>query len=103
MKKRSKFSVWILLIGAIVLIICLLLLIPPVADKVSTWTNIASDKLRSVAQTVAGIVVGIILILVGIASLEIPILGGALIIAGLGMMGWNIYPLWASPTTVTTE
>lgn len=96
MKKRSKFIVWFLLILAIIVILSLILLLPPVSDRVGKMIGKTGDAVRGVAQTVAGIVIGIMLVTWGIAALEIPILGGAMIVAGLGMLGWNVYPLFQS-------
>lgn len=102
MKKRTPLLYKIVGFLAIVVIICLVLLIPPVSDaagKVVGWTG---AKLRMVAETVAGIAVGAIIAIVGViaAGAGLPILGGILLIAGLGTLVWNVVPLFnSSPST----
>lgn len=89
--------------------LCLLLLIPPISEPIAKVIGWTGDKLRAVAQTVAGICVGIVLVLFGIAAAgaALPVLGGIMIIAGLGMMAWNVWPLFQSSSpakvTVTTN
>lgn len=96
MKKRSKFFVLFLIFLGVIVILAFILLIPPVSNKVGSWVGKTGDTIRGIAQTVAGIVIGIMLITWGIAALEVPPLGVTMIIAGLGMLGWNVYPLFTS-------
>jgi len=102
MKKRSKAMVYIMIGLVLLIILSLLCLFTPVANRVGGWVGKTGDQIKSIAQTVAGIALGILLVTWGIAALEIPPLGIGMIVAGLGMLGWNIYPLFSSSTTTVS-
>lgn len=83
-----------LMIVSFVILIAMLLQWKPVTDQVSKWTGIASDKIKSTAQTVVGLGLGIALVTWGIAALSVPILGGAMIVVGLVLLAYSLWPLF---------
>ena len=96
--KKSKFFKWAVGILGFILILCMLLMVPSVSDKVAEIPVLKAtgEKIRSVAQTIAGIAIGGIMIMCGIALASIPILAAVLIIGGLGLLAWNLYPLFTN-------
>lgn len=96
MKKKSKFIYKLLAFLAVVLLLSIAVLIPPVGEQVSKITGIAADKIKYWAQTIVGGVVGALLLVVGVLTIEMPILGVPLVIAGLSIMGYTIWPLFSS-------
>lgn len=94
MKKRSFLTKVIAALGVIV-IICMILLIPPVGDKVGAMVNIAGSTIRSWAQMIAGIAIGAIMVLTAIVFAgSMPIVAGIVALAGLGMLIWNLIPIF---------
>jgi len=100
MKKSSKkFKgplYTFLIIVSFVVLVAMLLTWKPVTDQVSKWTGVAADKIRSGAQTVVGIGLGVALVTWGIAALSVPILGGAMILVGLALVAYAVWPLFKS-------
>lgn len=95
MKKKS-FAFKLTAFVAVVVVICIILLIPPVTAKVSAWTGIASAKIAYVAKTVIGTGVGIMLISFGVAALSAPVVGTALIVIGVVLLAYSLWPLFKS-------
>jgi len=95
----KRFIYIVLMIAGLVLILSLILMIPPVGEKVAKTLNVASDKFKMVVRTIAGIALGVLLVGWGIAALTgMPVLGAVMIIGGLGMLAWNLWPLFSSST-----
>lgn len=94
MKKKKGFLFSFLIFTAVVTVVALILMIPQVSDYVGKVTGVAGAKIRSVAQTIVGAGVGVLLVGWGIAALSIPILGGAMIVIGLVLLGWSLWPLF---------
>jgi len=93
------------ILGAVgfILILCLLMLIKPVSDTVGKWTGVAGDKLRSIAETVAGVCVGVFLCVFGLMVVgTLPIIGIVSVVAGLGILAWNLLPLFKRSTVSMT-
>lgn len=98
-KNKSKFKGNIfkfLAFLGIVIVVAMLLQIPMVSDYVAKLTGSTGEKIRSVARTIASIAVGVALVTWGIASLAVPILGGAMIVAGLALLAYSLWPLFKS-------
>lgn len=94
MKKGIK-----LLLGVVVfvVIVCMLLSFNPVATQVSKITGMASAKIKGWAQTIAGAGIGIMLISFGVTALAaMPIVGIALLIVGVAVLAYSVWPLFAS-------
>ena len=99
MKKKLFF---ISILGFVVLV-CIILLIPPVTTKVSSWTGIAASKIKYVAQTVVGAGVGLMLISFGVAALAAPVVGFTLIVIGLTILAYSLWPLFKSGSAMTVS
>jgi hypothetical protein len=99
MKKRIPFIYKVLIAIGLILLLAMIVMIPPVTAKVATWTNTPLDTVRSWAQTAAGIALGAALVTWGIAALAIPILGGIMIIAGLALLAYSVWPLFSTSST----
>lgn len=95
-KKKGKLMLWITAAIAILVAIMLVLLIPAVSDKVGSIIGWTGDKVRSVAQVIAGTGVGIILISYGVTALVVPWVGIPMIVIGVGLLAWNMYGLYSS-------
>lgn len=104
--KKSSGKKWtgsqkVMALLGIVLIVCMVLLLPPVSDKVADMAGSTGAKIRGWAQTIAGLTVGALLVTWGIGALAIPVLGGIMIVAGLALIAWNLYPLFKTADTST--
>ena len=100
MKQKRKPITKFMIFTAIVVVIALLLSIPQVASQVGKVTGWASDKVVSVARTIVGIGLGVLLVTWGIAALSIPILGGALIVIGLTLLAFSLWPLFKPSSSI---
>lgn len=91
-----------LLIGlAIIILLSLLLTFQPIGDAVSKATGVASDKIRGVAQTIAAIGIGVLLILVGVTALASSVLlGGVLLVIGIILLASAVWPLFSKPKEI---
>ncbi len=105
MKSKLKLTMKIIIFLSIVVFIAILLLIPPVAERASRITGIASDKIKSFAGMVAAAGIGLILVNFGVGALAVvPVVGVALILIGLAVTAWAVYPLFSKPkATMTTD
>ena len=98
-KSPSKFKgpiYTVLTLLAIIILVAMLLQVKPVTDAVSKATGIAADKIREGAKLVVGIGLGLALVTWGIAALSLPILGGAMILVGLALLAYSVWPLFQS-------
>lgn len=103
MKARMKpIFKWILLLG-VVLVLAMLAMLPPVADQLSKMTAVPAAKIKAIAQTVATIALGLIVVSWGIAALSLPVLGGVMIVAGLALVAWGVWPLFQSSNDLPTK
>ena len=101
MKRSAKFF---LTVVVMVTVIAIILLIPPVTAKVSAWTGIAASKINTVAVTVVGTGVGLILIYFGVAALgALPIVGVGLIIAVVAVLAHSLWPVCRSNTITASN
>lgn len=101
MKSKSKFKGNIfkfLAFLGVVIIVAMLLQIPVLSDYVAKVTGSTGDKIRSVARTIASLAIGVALVTWGIASLAVPVLGGVMIVAGLVLVAYSVWPLFKSKT-----
>jgi len=88
--------VWITgILTFIVLFALLLNMWPAASDSVAKVFKTTGQKVRAVAQTVIGVGVGLILVSFGVTALAVaPIVGVVLIVIGLVLAGWTLYPLF---------
>ena len=94
-KTKFKGGIFKLLaVLAIVILVAMLLQIPFVSDYVAKVTGSTGDKIRSVARTIASLAIGVALVTWGIASLAVPILGVGMILAGLALVAYSLWPLF---------
>jgi hypothetical protein len=97
MKKKSKLIYKIIAVLAFIVLVCFLLMIPPVADTVAGWTGIASSKIRSAAMTIAGTAVGLLVMSFGVTALAAaPIVGIVLLAVGLALAVYSLWPLFST-------
>lgn len=88
----------ILIALAVIILLSLVLSFEPISKGVSKVTGVAQDKLRSVAQTVASIGIGVLLVLVGVQALATSvILGGVLLVIGVVLLATAVWPLFNRP------
>lgn len=83
----------------VVIVVALFLQIPMVSDYVGKVAGVTGEKVRSVARTIASLGIGVALVTWGIASLAVPVLGGAMIVAGLALLAYSVWPLFAKKDT----
>lgn len=99
MKKRIPFLYKILIAIGFIILLAMLFMIPSVGMKVSTMLNVPAATVRTWAQTICAAGIGTALVTWGIAALAIPILGGMMIIIGLALIAYAVWPLFSSTTT----
>lgn len=92
--KRKKGLFKFLAFVAVVVVVALLLMIPQVATAVGKVTGVTSERIRSVAATIVGAGVGVLLVGWGIAALSVPFLGVAMIVIGLALLAYTLWPLF---------
>lgn len=92
----KKFSKHITIIVAILVILAMILLIPTVSNWLGGVVNQSGDTIRGWAQTTVGAGVGVLLLIVGVQSLAVPALGISLIIIGLALLVYALWPLFAN-------
>lgn len=93
----SKIMKWILGVIAFIVIIALVCMIPPVAAAVGGVIGWTGEKLKSVAGTVVAIGVSVLLMTLGVMALAAsPIIGAALLIVGIGLLAYSVWPLFSS-------
>jgi hypothetical protein len=97
-KKLSKFMKFTAVL-VFVIIICMMLQITPVADYVAKVTGKTTDAVKGIAKTVATVALGAILVTWGISALAVPLLGGAMILVGLAIIAWVVWPMFTKTTT----
>ena len=94
MKKPKGIYKWLIFV-AIVIIVALLLMWPPVSNAIAPVFKTTGDKIRQVARTIVGIGIGVALVSWGIAALSLPLLGGAMVIIGLAVLAYSVWPLFS--------
>lgn len=92
-----KFLVFV----TIVIFVCLLLQITPVADAVAKATGSTGDKIKSVARTILMAAIGVALVSWGIAALGVPVLGVGMVIIGLVVLGYTLWPVFKPSSSRT--
>lgn len=93
--KSAIFKFMIVLV--IIVLVAMLLTTKPVADAVSKVTGWSAAKIQSAAKFVVGIGISVALVTWGIAVMAIPVLGVGLIVAGLALLAYSVWPLFKSP------
>jgi len=91
MNKKFKTIGKIIFVLAVIVIICILLMIPQVANKASELTGISAQKIKNTASAVVGIAIGLLFIHFGVAALAVPMVGIPLIVIGVVITGWFTY------------
>lgn len=95
--KKAKGILKVLTFLAVVIIVALILQITPVADWVGKITGVTGDKIKSAARTVITIALAAVVVSWGVASLAVPILGVSMVLIGLVMLAWSVYPMIVKP------
>lgn len=94
MKKKAKIF---LLILVVLMILSLVLgFWKSAADKTGEVLNVAGGTIMYWAKSVFFILLGGFLIYTGVAALAVPAIGVALILIGLFLIGYTIWPLFKS-------
>lgn len=102
MKKMGKWFKYFMGAVAVLVLACIILMLWPAASQwVSSMTGVAVDKIKSIAQTVVGAGLGVLMVGWGIAAISVPILGGAMILIGLALIVYSVWPLFKSSSTGT--
>lgn len=96
--KKAKGIMKVLTFLAIVIIVALILQITPVADWVGKMTGVTGDKIKSAARTVITIALAAVIVSWGIAALAVPVLGVSMVLIGLVMLAWAVYPMVVKST-----
>lgn len=84
-KKASIFLVVLLAIG-------LLFSFDGSASWLADKINQPVDVVKKVVKTIVLVTLGLFLISTGAASLAVPIIGGALIVIGIALVAYGLYP-----------
>lgn len=100
MKRKAKGILKFIMFLAVVIIVCLLIqMVPGIApwiEKTTGWKNVKAG-----AKTVATVALGAVVVSWGIATLSIPILGASMVVIGLVLIGYAVYPMFVKPSTVS--
>lgn len=96
-----KFIYKAIAVLAFIVLICFLLMIPPVAAWVSSTTGIAAQKIRGLAITVAGTAIGLLLVSFGVTALTVPVVGIVLIGVGIALVAYSLWPLLTNKSAST--
>jgi hypothetical protein len=80
---------------AIIMFLALLLSFKPVADVLSNVTGWASNTIQTVARIVLGTAIGLYLISAGVAALAVPVVGIILIVVGVALVAWSLWPVFS--------
>jgi hypothetical protein len=95
MKKKPKPLFKFITFVAIVTAVAMLLWQVPAA---SNWfagvIGTTGEAIRNTAATIVGIGIGVMLISFGVAALSVPVLGVVLVVIGLAMLGYSLWPLF---------
>jgi phosphotransferase system glucose/maltose/N-acetylglucosamine-specific IIC component len=91
-KKRVRKGKVFLIVVSVVMLIALILSFPQAADKAGEIVGVAGDRIKDVARTVLAICVAVFLVLVGVSSLSYPFVGVTLIVVGLAIMAYSLWP-----------
>lgn len=98
MKNSFKFIFGAL---AVIMLICLLFSINPVADAAAEMVGSTRDRVQEIMRNVLFVALGLYLVATGIAALAAaPWLGVVLIIAGLAFLAIAVIP-WLKPKQQT--
>lgn len=95
MKGKMKGIYKVIAFLAFVVLICFIIMIPPVGKWVEEKAGVASGAIRGVASTIAGVSLGIMIALIGVAALSVPIVGIVIIAIGLAILTYSLWP-WIS-------
>lgn len=93
MKRKKGIFKFLAFVGVVV-VIALLMMIPAVANAVGKVTGVTGERIRSVASTIVGAGVGVLLVGWGVAALSVPFVGVAMIVIGLALMAYTLWPLF---------
>lgn len=92
MKGKFKGIYKIIAFLAFVVLICFIIMIPPVGKWVEEKAGVAAGSIRGIAATVAGVSLGIMIALIGVAALSVPIVGIVIIAIGLAILTYSLWP-----------
>ena len=93
MKPSRKTIVKLMTAVVIIVIIAMLMMFDPIAQKVGGAIGVLPDKLKYWGGVASALGIGVLLIITGVASLTVPILGTAMILVGLALLAYYLYPL----------
>lgn len=90
--KIKKWLKWMIGILLFLVILAIIMLFPGPSNAIGNAVGVAGSKIRSVAATVAYAGVGLLLVSFGVTALAaMPVVGIALVVVGLVMVGWALY------------
>ncbi len=92
MTKRANKLAMYLYIVIVVMLLALILSFDRVSTFVGATLNIAAGKVQNTARTVLGVAIGIYMISSGVAALAIPIIGISLLVVGVVLVGYSLWP-----------
>lgn len=99
MKGKMKLTMKLIVFLAVIVFIAMLILIPPITERVATLTGWTTDKIKTLAKTVVGSGLGLILVNFGVAALAVPLVGVLLIVIGLALTAYSVYPFFQKNNT----
>jgi len=91
---KKKFTIAL----AIFLLLALILSFPAVASKAGQMVGVAGDKVLFWARTALAVGIGLFLISSGVAALAAPVVGVILIVVGLALVTWAVWPIFSKPS-----
>ena len=101
--KRKSIAFKLIAFLVVIVVLAMIVLIPPVTNKVAGWTGTAASKVKYIAQTIVGAGVGLLLVSFGVAALSAPIVGICLILAGVALAAYSLWPLFRPNMSVSTN
>lgn len=91
MAKPKVNKILMALVG--IMVLALLLSFKKVSDAVEDVVNVPTDVIQYWARIILGGAVGLFLIYSGIVAMPVPILGASLMVVGVAVLGYSVWPL----------
>lgn len=78
----------------VIMVLAMILSFEKVGNTVGDWFKVSAGRVSNVAKTVFITALGLFLISSGAAAMAVPVVGVALIVIGLVLVGFALWPLF---------